>query len=67
MALKDTLEVIRTMKMDISGFGLMRHFFTNLFVINSADFDEINRSLEGITIYKYDLENKEISSNLGNF
>ncbi|MGH1567644.1 MAG: V-type ATP synthase subunit I [Nitrosopumilus sp.] len=58
-ALKDTLEVIRKMKMDISGFGLMRHFFTNLFVINSADFDEINRSLEGITIYKYDLENKE--------
>lgn len=58
-ALKDTLEVIRKMKIDISGFGLMRHFFTNLFVINSADFDEINRSLEGITIYKYDLENKE--------
>ena len=58
-SLKDTLEVIRKMKMDISGFGLMRHFFTNLFVINSADFDEINRSLEGITIYKYDLENKE--------
>lgn len=58
-SLKDTLEVIRKMKMDISGFGLMRHFFTNLFVINSADFDEINRSLEGITVYKYDLENKE--------
>ena len=58
-SLKDTLEVIRKMKMDISGFGLMRYFFTNLFVINSADFDEINRSLEGITVYKYDLENKE--------
>ena len=58
-SLKDTLEVIKKMKMDISGFGLMRHFFTNLFVINSADFDEISRSLENITIYKYDLENKE--------
>lgn len=58
-SLKDTLEVIRKMKMDISGFGLMRHFFTNLFVINSADFDEISRSLEGITVYKYDLENKD--------
>jgi len=58
-ALKDTLEVIRKMQIDLSGFGLMRHFFTNLFVINSADFDEINRSLEDITIYKYDLENKE--------
>jgi len=61
-SLKDTLEVIRKMKMDISGFGLMRHFFTNLFVINSTDFDEISRSLEGITIYKYDLENKEKSA-----
>ena len=61
-SLKDTLEVIKKLKMDISGFGLMRHFFTNLFVINSADYDEINRSLEGITIYKYDLENKEKSA-----
>ncbi len=58
-SLKDTLEVIKKLKMDISGFGLMRHFFTNLFIINSADYDEISRSLEGITIYKYDLENKE--------
>ena len=58
-SLRDTLEVIKKLKMDISGFGLMRHFFTNLFVINSTDYDEISRSLEGITIYKYDLENKE--------
>ena len=61
-SLKDTLEVIKKLKMDISGFGLMRHFFTNLFVINSSDFDEISRSLEGITIYKYDLDNKEKSA-----
>ena len=61
-ALKDTLEIIRKMKIDLSGFGLMRHFFINLFVINSADFDEIKRSLEDITIYKYDLENKEKSA-----
>ena len=61
-ALKDTLEVIRKMKIDLTGFGLMRYFFTNLFVINSADFEEISRSLEGITIYKYDLENKEKSA-----
>ena len=61
-SLKDTLEVIRKMKMDISGFGLMRYFFADLFVINSADFDEISRSLEGITVYKYDLEGKEKSA-----
>ena len=61
-ALKDTLEIIKKMKMDLSGFGLMKYFFTNLFVINSADFNEISRSLEGITIYKYDLESKEKSA-----
>jgi V/A-type H+-transporting ATPase subunit I len=61
-SLKDTLEIIKNMKMDLAGFGLMRYFFTNLFVINTADFDEINRSLEGITIYKYDLESKDKSA-----
>jgi V/A-type H+-transporting ATPase subunit I len=40
----------------------MKYFFTNLFVINSADYDEISRSLEGVTISKYDLENKEKSA-----
>ncbi len=58
-SLKDTLEVIKKMKMNLSGFNLMRYFFTNLFVINSADFDEISRSLGDVTIYKYDLESKE--------
>ncbi len=61
-SLKDTLEVIKKMKMDLTGFGLMKYFFTNLFVIDTADFDEINRSLEGITIYKYDLESKDKSA-----
>ena len=50
------------MKIDLTGFGLMKYFYTNLFVINSSDFEEISRSLEGITIYKYDLENKEKSA-----
>ncbi len=61
-SLADTLKVIRKVKMNLSGFGQMRYFFVNLFVINSADFDEISRSLEDITIYKYDLENKERSA-----
>ena len=61
-SLKETLEIIRKMKMDLSGFGLMKYFFTNLFVIDSSDFEEISRSLEGITIYKYDLESKDKSA-----
>ena len=61
-SLKDTLEVIRKMNMDLSGFGQTKYFFANLFVINSADFEEINRSLEDITLYKYDLESKDKSA-----
>jgi V/A-type H+-transporting ATPase subunit I len=61
-SLKDTLEVIKKLKMDLSGFGLMKYFYTNLFVINSTDYPEISRSLENVTIYKYDLENKEKSA-----
>ena len=58
-SLKETLEVVKKLNMDLSGFGLMRYFYTNLFVINSEDYDEISRSLEGITFYKYDLESKD--------
>ncbi|QUC64710.1 ATPase [Nitrosopumilus sp. K4] len=58
-SLKETLEVAKKLNIDLSGFGLMKYFYTNLFVINSADFEEISRALEGITFYKYDLESKE--------
>ena len=61
-SLKETLEVAKKLNIDLSGFGLMRYFYTNLFVINSADYGEISRSLEGITIYKYDLDSKEKSA-----
>ena len=61
-SLKETLEVVRKMKMDLSGFGLMRYFFTNLFIINSVDYEEISRTLEDITMYKYDLESKDKSA-----
>ena len=40
----------------------MNYFYTNLFVINSSDYGEIERSLEGIPIFKYDLESKEKSA-----
>ena len=58
-SLKETLEIAKKLNIDLSGFGLMKYFYTNLFVINSADFEEISRSLEGITFYKYELESKE--------
>ncbi len=61
-SLKETLEIIKKLNMDISGFGLMKYFFTNLFVIDTANYEEISRSLEGVTINKYDLGSKEKSA-----
>ncbi len=57
--LKDTLKVANKLNIDLSNFGLMNHFYTNLFVIDSSDYDEIERILENIPIFKYDLESKE--------
>ncbi|MFQ5572926.1 MAG: ATPase, partial [Nitrosopumilaceae archaeon] len=61
-ALKETLQITNKLNIDLSNFGLMRYFYTNLFVINSSDYGEIARSLEGIPIYKYDLESKDKSA-----
>ena len=58
-SLKETLEVAKKLNIDLSGFGLMKYFYTNLFVIDSKDYDEISRTLGNITFYKYDLSNKE--------
>lgn len=60
--LKDTLKVANKLNVDLSNFGLMNHFYTNLFVINSSDYGEIERTLENIPIFKYDLESKEKSA-----
>jgi len=60
--LKETLQVVSKLNIDLGNFGLMKYFYTNLFVINSVDYGEIARSLEDITIYKYDLESKDKSA-----
>lgn len=57
--LKDALKVVNKLNVDLSNFGLMNHFYANLFVINSSDYNEIERTLENIPIFKYDLESKE--------
>jgi len=60
--LKETLQVVSKLNIDLGNFGLMKYFYTNLFVITSVDYGEIARSLEDITIYKYDLESKDKSA-----
>ena len=61
-SLKETLEVAKKLNIDLSGFGLMKYFYTNLFVIDSKDYEEISRALDGITFFKYDLALKEKSA-----
>lgn len=58
-ALKETLQIVSKLNIDLSNFGLMKYFYTNLFIINSSDFGEIGRSLEGTPMYKFDLESKD--------
>jgi len=57
--LKDALKIVNKLDVDLSNFGLMNHFYTNLFIINSSDYGEIERVLENVPIYKYDLDSKE--------
>jgi len=57
--LKETLSMVKKLNVDIGGFGFMKYFYTNLFVTESSKFDEISRSLDGVTIYRYELENKD--------
>ena len=61
-ALQETLEVANNLKIDLTGFGSTKYFYSNLFIINSSDYGEIERTLEGIPIFKYDLESKEKSA-----
>ena len=61
-ALKETLEIANNLKIDLTGFGSTKYFYSNLFIINSSDYGEIERTLEGIPIFKYDLESKEKSA-----
>ena len=50
------------LKIDLTGFGSTKYFYSNLFIINSSDYGEIERTLEEIPIFKYDLESKEKSA-----
>lgn len=62
-SLKETIETARKLNVDLGGFGLMRRFFVNLFIIESADRDEIVRALpEEVSAFKYDLQSKEMAA-----
>jgi len=57
--LKETLEVVKKLNVDLTGFGLMKKFYTNLFIVQTKDIDEIKRTLYNVTINQYPLNTKE--------
>ena len=61
-SLKETLQVVNNLEIDLSSFGSLNYFYANLFVINSSDYAEIERLLEDTPIFKYDLKSKEKSA-----
>ena len=60
--LKETLEVVKKLNIDLTGFGLMKQFYTNLFIVQTKDVDEIRRTLDNITVNQYELNTKEESA-----
>lgn len=57
--IKETLDVVKKLDIDIGKFGFMKYFYTNLFVVNSADFEELARTLGDVVLFKYELDTKD--------
>ena len=60
--IKDALTLVKKLDIDIGNLGFMTHFYTNLFIIKTSNFEEISRTLQEATIYKYELDSKEESA-----
>jgi len=61
-SLIETLDVVKKLNLDLGGFGLMKQFYTNLFIVQTKDIDEIKRSLDNVSIDNYELNSKEESA-----
>ena len=59
VSLRDTIEVTKKLDMDLAGFGTMKRFYVNLFIIEQDSYEEISRALPDVTLYKYDLQSKD--------
>ncbi|ABK78073.1 archaeal/vacuolar-type H -ATPase subunit I [Cenarchaeum symbiosum A] len=57
--LTDALRVIRGLDVDLGSFGPMKRFFGDIFLVGSADYPEVERSLEGSAMYRYELDSKD--------
>ena len=61
-ALKESMDLARRLDVDLSGLDKMRHFYATMYIIHESDYEEISRSLEDVTMYRYQLESKEKSA-----
>ena len=59
---KETLLLVKKLDINIGNLGSMTHFYTNLFIIKKSDFEEISKTLQSVTIFKYELDSKDESA-----
>jgi V/A-type H+-transporting ATPase subunit I len=59
--LKDALEMAAKVNLDLMLFGKLKHFFSGLFVIDSADEVETRRTLGDLPIYTNKLSEQKLS------
>ena len=57
-SLNAALGTASNLGIDLSGFGTMRHFYADVFIVNTSDYDEIIRSLTHATTMKIELDSK---------
>src|SRR5919112_6418072 len=60
-SLKDALEMAAIVNLDLTLFGKIKHFFSGLFIIDSADEVEIRRALGDLPIYTGKLSEQKLS------
>ena len=58
-ALLAGLGAASSLGVDLGGFGTMRHFYADVFVISAPDYDEIARSLDHATTMRLELDSKD--------
>jgi len=59
---KEALLLVKKLDINIGNLGSMTHFYTNLFIIKKSDFEEISKTLQNVTIFKYELDSKDESA-----
>ena len=60
--IKEALLLVKKLDINIGNLGSMTHFYTNLFIIKKSDFEEISKTLQNVTIFKYELDSKDESA-----